>query len=229
MRVRVPLATAAVFCCVWSGAAEAKKTTLDARLVTEYSADGTTVVFSVCGDLVGGTSGCFGGGTLGPFEQACAVLEGTAEQVGAVVTRQIYVLDKRTSNTDPITLTVYTRTDTITNDSDTIQVTQTKQVALGGLTGGANSHCSMAANESFVYAGTDVDIRAASMQKKKFHVALVGGFSPPQPLVSITADERGFISLHFGNGFELFDPHGREDGGGGGGVDLVGTRNAWKP
>ena len=77
MHIRVPLATAVVLCCAWSGVVEAKKVMLDAHLYTTYASGGTFISFVVCGYV--GSSGCFGGGTLDPFEQACAVLEGTLQ------------------------------------------------------------------------------------------------------------------------------------------------------
>jgi hypothetical protein len=227
MRIRVPLATAAVLCCAWSGAAEAKKTTLDAGLYATYSGGPTSIGFIVCGS-VPGSSGCYGSGSLGPFEQACAVLEGTATQKDDVVTRAIYVLDKRTSKTAPITLTVFKRTDTIADGFDQILVTQVQQIPLG-VNGGAKSHCSMAANDAFVYAATDADTVAVGVDKKSFATFQLGGFSPPETVTSITADERGYVSLHFDGGFYIYAPDGSFEGDGGGSADMVGTRSAWKP
>src|SRR5262249_12091986 len=121
MHIRVPLATAALLACAWSGAAGAKPA-LDATLFAEYTASATGVQFTVCGATLN-TSGCYGGGAMSPpFEQACAVLEGTPKTKNNVVRRDIYVLDKRTSKTDPAMLYIYTRSDTITDSSDTVQV-----------------------------------------------------------------------------------------------------------
>ncbi len=218
--------------CLWSlggaGAAWAHKVALDAGLFTTYSAGATSVNFVVCGSLPE-SEGCYGSGSLSPFEQVCAVLEGTPKQKGDVVTRAIYVLDKRTSKKSPITLTVFTRTDTITDGSfDTIQVTQTKQIPLG-ITGGAKAKCSMAANDAFVYAATDADTNAVAVDKTAFTVSPIGGFSPPEPVTSITADERGYVALHFQDGFYVLGPDGSDQEDGGGPADMVGTRNAWKP
>jgi len=207
----------------------AKKQSLDAGLYTNYSAGATRVGFIVCGALEF-TNGCYGSGSLSPpFEQACAVLEGTSKQQDHVVTRQIYVLDKRTSSSAPIMLYVYTRTDTITQGSyDNIQVSLTKQIPLG-LTGGTQSSCAMAANNAFVYAATSADTVAAAIDKNAYTVSAVGGFSPPAHIVSITADERGYVSIHFDEGYYTFGPDGSGAGDGGGAADMVGTRNAWKP
>lgn len=206
----------------------AKKTMLDAGLFTTYSSGGTSVNFVVCGSLPE-SEGCYGSGNLGNFEQACAVLEGTATQKGDVVSRDIYVLDKRTSKTAPVTLYVFHRTDTITNQSfDSIQVTQTHQISLN-VKGGAKSNCSMAANDAFVYAATDADTVAIGIDKTSFTTGQLGGFSPPETVKSITADERGYVSLHFQDGFYVVGPNGVGEEDGGGAADMVGTRNAWKP
>jgi hypothetical protein len=96
---------------------------LDAGLYASYQAraDGKFISFSVCGRLPN-TFGCYGGGNLTSFESGCAVLEGAPHTKGNVVTRAIYVLDRRVSDSDPVTLFVYTRTDTITDSLDTVFV-----------------------------------------------------------------------------------------------------------
>jgi hypothetical protein len=221
------LASGTVMLAVVAASAPASAQKLDAGLFTTYSGGGTSISYVVCGSLPQ-SSGCYGSGTLSPFEQACAVLEGKAKQKNNVVTRAIYVLDRRTSPSAAITLSVYTRTDTISASSDSIQVSLTKQVSLG-LNGGASSHCSMAANNDFVYAATDADTVAAGMNKSTFAVSQLGGFSPPANIVSITADERGYVSLHFNGGFYVYGPDGSLQEDGGGAADMVGTRNAWIP
>jgi len=213
----------------FTGSASAHKTHLDDGLFTTYSVGGggTSVSFSVCGSLAQ-SEGCYGGGTLSPFESACAVLERAPKYKTNVVTRDIYVLDRRTSAADPALLYVYRRTDTITDTFDTIQVALKKTVSLQ-TTGGSSAHCSLAANDPLVYVGTDASTTAVSVDKKTFAVTILPGFSPPSTVTSITADDRGYIALHYGNGFYLFGPDGslREDGGGA--ADLVNTRNGWKP
>jgi hypothetical protein len=218
---------ASVMLAVVAASAPASAQKLDAGLFTTYSGGGTSISYVVCGS-VAQSSGCYGSGSLSPFEQACAVLEGKAKQKNNVITRAIYVLDKRTSPSAPITLSVYTRTDTISDTFDSIQVSLTKQVSLG-LNGGASSHCSMAANNDFVYAATDADTVAAGMNKSTFAVSQLGGFSPPANIVSITADERGYVSLHFDSGFYVYGPDASLQEDGGGAADMVGTRNAWLP
>ena len=227
MRTRVPLATAAVLCCAWFGAAEAKKVALDAGLYTTYgkAGAGSLINFIVCGS-VGSSEGCYGAGRLGPFEQPCAVLEGKPRQTKNVIRRAIYVLDKRSSDAAPITLTVFTRIDRFGENSDLIEVRQTKQVPLGITAAGPDAKCSMAANYAFVYAGTDAKNSVVAIDKKTFTISTIAGSGMVQ---SITADDRGDVALDFGGSNELFDPQGNQVSGSGGAADVVGSFNAWKP
>ena len=68
MHIRVPLATAAALCCVWSGAAEAKGAALDAGLFNmyEYTDDQSEISLTICGSIPG-SEGCYGGKFFGPF------------------------------------------------------------------------------------------------------------------------------------------------------------------
>jgi hypothetical protein len=225
IRVSLPMAAALIF--AFGGSAGAQSQLLDSGLITSYSGGNTSIHFNVCG-VVQGFTGCYGGGNLGPFEQACAVIEGNETQEGNVITRAIYVLDKRTSKKAHITLTVFTRTDTIANGSDTIGVMQTQQISLG-LKGGTKAQCSMAANDAFVYAATSVDTVAEAIDKNSFAVTQVGGSDPPQKLKAITADERGYVSLQFDGSSTVFGPDGSSQQVSGGDAYMVGTRNAWKP
>jgi hypothetical protein len=52
-------------------------------------------------------------GTLGPFNNACANLQGLPATSGEVMTRAVYVLDAGNAGSNAV-LYVYTRTDTIT-------------------------------------------------------------------------------------------------------------------
>jgi hypothetical protein len=241
MRSNLLLASVAVLACA-SGAAWAGNTVtrvpvtwetptkqnLYSGLFATYSANATSVSFTVCGSLPE-SEGCYGFATMQPFEQACAVLEGKPKiNKDNVMTRAIYVLDKRTSKAAPITLYVYKRTDTLTDSDDTVQVTLEQSVPLG-LTGGSSSHCSMAGNDDYVYAATDQDETAAGINKKTLTVSQLGGFSPPSTITSITADDRGYVSLHFVEGFYVFAPDGSGEEDGGGAADMVNTRNGWIP
>ena len=156
------------------------------------------------------------------------MLEGAPKQKDNIITRAIYVLDKRTSDDAPITLTVFTRTDTFANGFDLIEVAQTKQISLG-LTGGAKADCMMAANDAFVYAGTTADGGAVAIDKKSFALQSLGSYSLHAKLKSITADERGYVAIHFNEDYIAINPTGGIQARGGGVYEMVGTRNAWKP
>jgi len=138
------------------------------------------------------------------------------------VTRAIYVLDIASgSNLNGVVLSVYTKTDTITPDFDTVTVTLSKTVSLP-LVGGSSAAASMAANNKFLFIGTNRSPQGVELDKRTFSITRVGGFSPPINVSAITADKYGYVTMTFGkfndieNGFVVFGPDGgfREDGGG---------------
>lgn len=182
----------------------------------------------VCGSLPG-SEGCYGSGTMSPFESACAVLEGKPKykpiDSGEVVTRPIYVLDRRSSKTAAAILYIYTRTDTITQDTyDSVSLVLDTQISPSFNGGGLNAKCSMAANDIAVYAGTDKG-GASTVDKKTLSVNTLAG----PGLVSITADERGFVAVNTTCCNAIFSPQGGGVQSGGGNWDMINDRNAWKP
>jgi hypothetical protein len=199
---------------------------IDATLFTTYSTDSahTLVNFSVCGSLPG-SSGCYGGGSLGPFGKAGAILEGNpkTDLSANTVTRAIYVLDVASgANHNEVVLDVYTRVDTITTDFDTITTTLSQTISLP-LTGSTSSQGYMAANNQFLFAGTNRSTEGVEINKRTFSVTETGGFSPPINLSGITTDQYGYVTVSFGSlngggftGFIVFGPDGtlQEDGGG---------------
>jgi hypothetical protein len=154
-------------------------------------------------------------------------VEGSSKTKGDVVTRDVYILDRRSSKTAPIILYVYKRTDTITSSYDSVQVSLLKTVPLG-LLGGPGSQCLMAANDSYVYVGTTVNTNAVSVSKTDFTIGSLGGFSPPENLKSITADDRGYVSIEFDGGFYLVGPNGGGEEDGGGSAEEANTHNGLK-
>jgi hypothetical protein len=215
------LLTASTFLLTALGAsaASAAPSTLDATLFATYRTSPTSVSFVICGSLPD-SEGCYGFGTMSPFQNACAVLEGRPKTTGDVVTRAIYVLDKRSSKKEPVTLYVYERLDTISSSYDSVQVKLIQQVPLG-ITGGPAAKCWMAGNDDFVYAGTSVG-GAVSVNKKSLAITPEGS----GPLVNITSDERGYVSLNFSGEFGLVGPQGQGEESGGGNAEMVNTRNA---
>ena len=209
---------------LWIGSASAQKAP-DARLSGSYSLmfNHTSVWLSVCGSTRDGSSGCWFNEPIGSsFDQACAILEGPPQIDGRIVTRLIYVLDRRTSDADPIQLYVFTRRDKVQPGGDQVTVELTKQISLGR-TGGAQSHCSMAANDKDVFAGTDAS-SPLRILKSNYHVfgAYIG------TTLSITADERGYVAVSTTNGFVIYDPQGRQaPWEGGGRQDFADVHNAF--
>jgi hypothetical protein len=212
-------------CCVAGSSVQAApppRGPLDKTLYAEFTLNSTFVEFTVCGSLPQ-SEGCYDGGTMNPpFEQACAVLQGEPKTKGDVMTRDIYVLDKRTSPTAPALLYVFERQDTITQTFDTTTVTLVGTVNLG-ITGGSQAHCSMAADKKYVFVGTDANPNAIRVSKSD-NSTLSFGISNQGGVLNINADDRGYIALDFSGGY-LITYQGFTVIDGGGNYDLVGVDN----
>jgi hypothetical protein len=153
----------------------------DAGLYTTYALNGATVDLTVCGSLLE-SSGCYGGGELGPFVRLGALIEGLPSFTPktTTVTRYIYALDVATgTNSDGVELYVYKKTDTITSTYDTVVVTLFKTVSLP-LSGGKTVTALMAANAQFLFIGTNESTQSVSVQKSNFAVVESGSFTPPR-------------------------------------------------
>ena len=213
---------------------------LDGTLFTTYNIDSahTFVSFSVCGSLPG-SSGCYGGGSMGPFGNVGALLEGNpkTDLSMGTVTRAIYVLDVASgANQNQVVLDVYTRVDTITTDFDTITVTLSQTISLPALRGATSALGYMAANNQFLFAGTNRSTEGVEINKRSFSVTETGGFSPPINVSAITADQYGYVTVSFGSfngggstGFIVFGPDGFEQEDGGGSAFTVNTVQAVLP
>jgi hypothetical protein len=197
----------------------------DATLFTTYgiNATHTSVSWVVCGSTQQST-GCYDSGSLGPFGEVGALMEGnpSTNRTTNTVTRAIYVLDIASgSSLNGVTLYVYKKTDTVTSTFDTTTVTLSKTISLP-LVGGSSALASMAANNKFLFIGTNKSPEAVEVQKGTFSITQIGGFSPPINVSAITADQYGYVTVQFGsfstgeNGFVVLGPDGggREDGGG---------------
>ncbi len=149
------------------------------------------------------------------------------------VTRAIYVLDIASGGTG-VVLNVYTKTDMVTPDFDTVQVTLSKTLTLP-LIGGTAAGTSMAANSKFLFIGTNQSPQGVEIDKRTFSVTQVGGFSPPINVTAITADQYGYVTMTFGsfrageNGFYVFGPDGSGEGDGGGADFMLNTVQAVLP
>lgn len=197
----------------------------DATLFTTYNIDAahTSVTWTVCGSTLQ-TEGCYDSGGLGPFGKVGALLEGNSwsNQPPNTVTRLIYVLDIASgSKGNGVTLYAYKKTDMVSPTFDTTTITLFRTVSLP-LSGGSSALASMAANNGYIFIGTNQSPNGVRMQKSNFGLSTFGGFSPPINVSAITADQYGYVTVTFGgvssfpNGFILFGPDGgtREDGGG---------------
>jgi hypothetical protein len=183
----------------------------DSKLYTTYSGSRTNVGWVVCGSTLQ-TSGCYSSGSIGPFVGVGAMLEGNPSISGHVVTRAIYVVDSGGAN---VTLYVYKKVDNISPSYDSVTVTLSRTVSLP-LTGGSTAVCFMAANNRFLVIGTDLSYNGVEVNKGTFSITNVGGFSPPIPVTSITADQYGYVTVTQAGAFTLVGPDGsfQEDGGG---------------
>jgi len=192
----------------------------DSTLFTTYEVNQSLTQLSwfTCGSLPL-TEGCYGAGVLGPFTDACAIVQSAPAPFNInTVLRYIYVLDTG-SSANGASLTVYKRTDTVSQSDDTINVVTLAVVPLSILVGGPGVTCFMAQNPSYVYAATSQTSLAAAINKTTFSVGRVGDFSTN--VSAITADSYGFVTIvqgsGFGTGFTVYGPNGapQEDGGGG--------------
>ncbi len=190
----------------------ATPTAPDSTLYTTYSGNLTNVNWLVCGSTAQ-TEGCYASGSLGPFVGVGAMLESNPSVKGDVVTREIYVVDS--GSADSVKLYVYKKTDTVTADTDMVVVTLARTVTLP-LTGGSTALVSMAANNSFLFIGTNLSSEAMEVRKSNFTITQIGGFSPPSNVTSITSDEYGYVTVTQGDVFTVLGPDGllQEDGGG---------------
>lgn len=198
---------------------------IDATLFTSYFFDATrtTPTWITCGSTQN-TSGCYASGNLGPFGKVGAMLEGNPRaNVGTnTVTRAVYVLDVAAgASQDQVVLNVYTKTDVITPDFDTVTVTLSQAITLS-LTGGSSAKGLMAANKNFLLVGTNRSAVALELDKRTFAITQFGTYS--NNLSSITADQYGYITADFdGSDFFQIGPDGNSLQGGGGAWFMLNT------
>jgi len=146
----------------------------------------------------------FVNGTLGPFNHACAILQGLPTTQGNVVKRDIYVLDSGISSSE-VVLYVYARTDTITSSggqrNDAVTIVPRHAVPLG-LSGASNASCYMAANATAIFAGTSANLSAEIIYKDSLlhdataQQSISYGFT----VSAITASDNGIVFVTWGTG-----------------------------
>jgi len=212
MFVRRPMMTAflllmaGTFC--WAG-------TIDSGLFTTYTSTSTTLSWVVCGS-VGGGSGCYGAGQLGPFGQIGSIIE-SAKVIDireGTVTRFLYVVDQAYgSGQNGVALYVYRRVDTIAGSYDHTEFTLKKTISLP-LVGGSQAVVFLAANRGYLVIGTSNSTVPVEVNKHTYAITPLTIIS--QAPNSITADNYGFVVVTSPDGFFVVGPDGalREDGGG---------------
>lgn len=174
---------------------------LDENITIAFTASPTSIKWSSAGNLIAQSSG-----TLGPFNRACAILQGTPTSLGDAMTRAIYVLDAGNSTSDKVMLHVYTRTDVITasggQSSDTVTITPKKTVPLSVLASKAGATCYMAANETSVFASTSANEEAAIVNKASFVESSISSLVTDyaDAVTKITATSEGIVFVTFGMG-----------------------------
>jgi len=205
---------------------------IDAGLYTTYSFYNgfVTVDWVVCGQTHG-WYGCYASGSLGPFGNVGALIEGNKSTSGNTVTRALYIVDVGTgSGVKSISLYVYKRVDTITPSNDAVTVTLTKTVQLP-LVGGTGASCFMAANSQFLFIGTNRSAQAVEVRKGNFAITELSEGAVGVNVSSITADNNGNVTVTQGNGvgnppvfgFSVFGPNGELEAEGGGASYLLDT------
>lgn len=195
------LAIAAVLPVVaHAGATAAAALPPDHAFFTSYSMGpgNTSVDWTVCGSTAA-TKGCHGSGTMGPFGSAASLIEGNpvVDSATGTVTREIYVCDvvAGTGKTHAV-LKDFRKTDVVSSSGDATSVALVKSVPLS-LAAGAGAACFMAADDGFVFVGTDKDVRYAKVAKDTLGVKLANDVDVD--ISSMTADAYGYVHMTFGN------------------------------
>jgi hypothetical protein len=213
LAVTAPFATSAM----------AQTSAPDSNLYTTYSFDKayTYAYLVVCGSTQE-SEGCYGSATLGPFSQAGAIVEGnpSVDPFTGTVTRDIYVVDQAANGGTGVTLYDYVKTDVVDASSDSVKVSLKSSTTLP-LTGGSNAKTYLAADNNYLFIGTDQGPFALQVQKSDLTSTQIASGSPPANVSSITSDAYGFVTVTFGaiggsSDFYVFNPDGKgtEDGGG---------------
>jgi hypothetical protein len=191
----------------------------DSTLYTNYFGSPTAITWIVCGST-SETSGCYGAGSLGPFVAIGAMLEGSPSVSGDVVSRAIYIVD---SGANPVELYVYKKTDTVSASGDSVSVVLANTIDLS-LVGGSDVTVSMAANNDFLFIGTDQNTYPVRVRKSTLGVTTLRDFSGGTS--SITSDEYGYITVTQDDAFVVYGPNGDLEEDGGGSQFMVGTTQA---
>ena len=196
----VASASALMAVCSLMVTVPARAAPLDENIATSYTAFGTSINWQTSGAITPQSSG-----TLGPFDRACAILEGKPHTQGDVLTRSVYVLDGGNGDPNTVVLHIYTRSDTITSSggvtSDVETIVPRRNVVLS-LTSQAGAVCYMAANDTSAFASTSANNQASIINKKTFAETTIQSFvtATDSPVTQITAADEGVVFVTFGTG-----------------------------
>jgi hypothetical protein len=174
------------------------------------------VSLTVCGSI-SESSGCYGSAFLTPFGHVGALIEGKPQPPrGATRVRDLYILDDAAGDGTGVTLDVYRETITAAPPFASVSVTQTGTIALP-LKGGTGAKSYIAADDVYLFIGTDQSPFAVQLNKYNLSFEEIGGGSPLENVSSITANDDGYVSVIFGSdGFYAYGPDGSLEESGGG-------------
>ena len=158
--------------------------------------------WSLCGRNFN-SSGCFVAGNLGPFGKADALIEGNPKVVDAsTITHPIYVVDTEAGRGTHVALYVYKETIIVKDPgASTVTLIATVPLPLGG---GGSAICSMAANDKFLFIGTNQTEYALRVRKSDLAVTKAGKWGLGATVSSMSSDKRGYITINFGAGGSNF-------------------------
>jgi hypothetical protein len=229
LRVAVPLALTC-----WANTARAEAAP-DSTIYTTYSVDATYqhLSYVVCGSTQNGDEGCYASGLLGSFGHVGAMLEDAPVITGDTVTRRIYVLDIADGPArDVVALSVYAKTDLVTDAFDTVTIKSDRKFELP-LVGGRTVTPFMAGNAGYLFVGTNKSDQAVILNKHDFPTfTTIGEGTPLVYVAAINADTNGFVIVTFSGrlgGFYVFGPNGEWTSEGGGQELVLNNYNAVTP
>ena len=220
-------ATTLSLAAVFALPAHAQSASPDSGLYTTYFFSGSTFFrYQTCG-AIGSSVGCYGSGQVTPFTHLCALMEGN-ESVNTktnTVTRDIYVLDAGHGAGRALWLYVYSKSDAILGTSDTVTVKKIKTIGLP-TRADANAECFMAADDGYIYIGTNESSAVARVTKSDNSLETLFSAGQSSDVSSITSNRYGFVDINFGvpgttgYGDDEFRPDGSQAGSGSSGVLL---------
>ena len=190
-------------------------------LITTYKV-GTDISWSTCG-LVYNTKGCFSAGSITGLSRPCAILAGVTEQVSTATSQYIYILESGVQPGEAATLKVYSKVELVNEtvsppgtpppaspETTTIKLLKSIRVPL---TGGPDASCFMAANDGFVFLGTNQNDHVVRVAKENLAVSAFRQLEPDLAVSQITADGLGYIVVSFRKGRKIasytFDSNGK--------------------